>query len=724
MHSFLGSALTLRAALLTTYLLVLTPKIAAGTEASETSASSVKAKTPSTEVADALAPQPAIPSALRPTGEPQSDRQAPQLSPPPTEPETEIGEEQLSIARPPLSETDSETDIESREAQDRAFVAISQPKIDSALSLSPSKVSDFKPPASPAELELAGQVQLNPHEFDASALGYQQYPLLSVDRLAADRALPKEDLPEPFAETLGNRLAPDFLEEEEIVEDGALDRSQGADAPQNRLESEDSMGTITAVSALADVQPTDWAFSALQSLIERYGVIAGYPDRTFRGNRTLSRYEFAAALQGAIARLEQLLETNTANSIPKSDLLVLQRLQEEFATDLAALQGKVDLLEARTAELESNQFSTTTTLTGEVSFVFTQAFSPDLDTVHILQQRNQLFFNTSFTGTDLLVLAIQSGNANDPDLQGGTGEGILASQVFGDTNGNLPYAIGYILPLSKRLQLNFSGRAVFFSFLTPTLNPFLEDADRANGALSAFAQSNPIYRLGGGAGFGFNYAIAKSLLLSANYLASNERNPQPGAGLFNGNYSLLTQLTLNPRQPFSIAFTYANSYFRPGQFAYGRGTSLSLTGTRVANTLNDLRADSPVVANSYGLEATWKINQQVTLSGWVGLTKARLLGKGDAEIWNYAITLAFPDLFQEGALGGFIFGVEPTLRGLDVPNAEPFNRDFAYHVEAFYRHPISNNISFTPGFIWLLSPNQDAENSDVFIGVLRTTFSF
>ena len=54
---------------------------------------------------------------------------------------------------------------------------------------------------------------------------------------------------------------------------------------------------VTSVSQLSDVRPTDWAFTALQSLVERYGVIAGYPDRTFRGKQALTRYEFAAGLK-------------------------------------------------------------------------------------------------------------------------------------------------------------------------------------------------------------------------------------------------------------------------------------------------------------------------------------------------------------------------------------------------------------------------------------------
>jgi len=57
-----------------------------------------------------------------------------------------------------------------------------------------------------------------------------------------------------------------------------------------------SIEQVTSVSQLSDVQPTDWAFQSLQSLVERYGCIAGYPDGTYRGNRSLTRYEFAAGL--------------------------------------------------------------------------------------------------------------------------------------------------------------------------------------------------------------------------------------------------------------------------------------------------------------------------------------------------------------------------------------------------------------------------------------------
>ncbi|MFM5983537.1 MAG: iron uptake porin, partial [Sphaerospermopsis kisseleviana] len=135
-----------------------------------------------------------------------------------------------------------------------------------------------------------------------------------------------------------------------------------------------SIGQVTSVSQFSDVQPTDWAFQSLQSLVERYGCVAGYPNGTFRGNRALSRYEFAAGLNACLDRVNELIATATADMVSKEDLATLQRLQEEFSAELATLRGRVDALEARTAELEANQFSTTTKLRGEAIFSVSQAF--------------------------------------------------------------------------------------------------------------------------------------------------------------------------------------------------------------------------------------------------------------------------------------------------------------------------------------------------------------
>ena len=105
-------------------------------------------------------------------------------------------------------------------------------------------------------------------------------------------------------------------------------------------------GQVTSVSQLSDVQPTDWAFQALQSLVERYGCIVGYPDGTYRGNRSLTRFEFAAGVNACLDRITELLQAALADTVTREDLAILQRLQEEFSAELAILRGRVDALES------------------------------------------------------------------------------------------------------------------------------------------------------------------------------------------------------------------------------------------------------------------------------------------------------------------------------------------------------------------------------------------
>ena len=81
---------------------------------------------------------------------------------------------------------------------------------------------------------------------------------------------------------------------------------------------------------------------------------------------------------------------------------------------------------------------------------------------------------------------------------------------------------------------------------------------------------------------------------------------------------------------------------------------------------------------------------------------------------------------KEGNLGAIIVGAEPYLTSFDLDGGGEanFEDDVPLRVEAFYKYQINKNVSLTPGVIWLSSPNQDNDNSDIFIGALRTTFKF
>ena len=122
----------------------------------------------------------------------------------------------------------------------------------------------------------------------------------------------------------------------------------------------------------------------------------------------------------------------------------MQKLQEEFATELATLRGRVDTLETRTAKLEQQQFSTTTKLFGEAIFNLSDVFNTRFGNNTVFQNRVRIGLLSSFTGKDLLTTRLAAGNVQ-PFLVApnaissviglGTAEGLSAIR-YGSTGNN------------------------------------------------------------------------------------------------------------------------------------------------------------------------------------------------------------------------------------------------------------------------------------------------
>ena len=501
---------------------------------------------------------------------------------------------------------------------------------------------------------------------------------------------------------------------------------------------ESAAGQVTSVSQLSDVRPTDWAFQALQSLVERYGCIAGYPDGTFRGNRAMTRYEFAAGLNACLDKVAELIKGGTGNLATKEDLASIQRLQEEFAAELATLRGRVDALEARTAELEANQFSTTTKLNGEVIFALTgiaggdDAEGNDADTTTAFGSRVRLNFDTSFSGEDLLRTRLQVlnlGSFSTNNTKTAEGELRFNAGPFAEASNTVALdALLYQFPIGKSTTVILEANAGAADDFTNTVNPYF-DGDGGSGALSNFGTRNPIYYLTGGSGIALRHQFGEKLELSLGYLAGNAANPTRGNGLFNGSYGALAQLTFKPSDSFAVGLTYVNSY----NFVTGTGSNASNFPVRLASFGLDTEDNLNTSSNSYGLQASLKLNRGLALGGWVGYTNQRILSnlvtptgsvqRGDQKIWNWAVTVAFPDLLKEGNVGGILVGMEPRVTS-STNRTLPEDKDTSLHVEAFYQFKLSDNISVTPGVIWLTAPDHNKDNSDLVIGVVRTTFTF
>lgn len=478
-----------------------------------------------------------------------------------------------------------------------------------------------------------------------------------------------------------------------------------------------AMSQVTSVSQLSDVRPTDWAFQALQSLVERYGCIVGYPDGTYRGNRALTRYEFAAGVNACLDKITQLIGS-TGNLVTKDDLAILQRLQEEFAAELATLRGRVDGLEARTAELEANQFSTTTKLAGEAIFAVSDTFVGDgirLEddrTVTNFGYRVRLNFNTSFTGRDLLRTRLQAVNVPNYSASTATGTNMARLAFDGGDNSNFTLdELYYRFPIGGATV--FVGpKGLDLDEIADTVTPF---NSTGTGAISRFGVRNPaVFRGSQGAGASVTFNLG-SLRATAGYLAgdSDAPNPANGRGVFDGSFSALGQIGFFSK-PFDLGLTYTRKYNRAGDVGIMGGTGSSLA--------NRPFGQAPTEADNYGVQVNFKPSRRFQIGGWYGYTKAEQLrgGNNEATIQNAAITLALADFGRQGNLLGFVFGVPPKVTESDLAR----NRDTSYHLEGFYRFQVNDFISVTPGVYVILHPEHNNRNDDIWVGLLRTTFSF
>ena len=479
-----------------------------------------------------------------------------------------------------------------------------------------------------------------------------------------------------------------------------------------------SMNQVTSVSQLSDVRPTDWAYQALQSLVERYGCIAGYPDGTYRGNRALTRYEFAAGLNACLDQVTKLIGSLPANFVTPEDLAVLQRLQEEFAAELASLRGRVDALEARTSELEANQFSTTTTLNGETIFAVSDTFGKaavgDDKTTANLGYRVRLNFDSSFTGTDRLRTRLQARNNARYDRP--TGTPMTRTNFDGDGGSEITLdKLSYQFLIGSRTNVEIGAKGLTSDDVAPLINPYFDSA--AQGAVSRFAAFNPaIYNTPGETGIAINHQLSDRLNLTLSYLANTAADSTEGNGLFNGSYGALAQVTYSPSSELDLALSYVRSYSRKNDVDLSLGTG--------SNNANQPFNQNATRGNHFGLQASWRPSSRFALSGWAGYVDAQQLSGGDAkaQIWNGGVTFAFPDLFSEGNVGGLIVGVPPKVTRNDIKE----NKDNAtsLHVEALYRIQVSDFISITPGAYVITNTDHKKDNGTTWVGVLRTSFTF
>jgi len=560
---------------------------------------------------------------------------------------------------------------------------------------------------------------------------------------------------------------------------GALPTAADLDTyqlPAAELLDPDPMAQVTSVTDLSDVAPTDWAYTALQTLVENYGCIAGYPDGTFRGDRPLTRYEFAAGLNAC-------LESLAFGDLSVEDLERIRALTAEFQTELTSLGAQVDNLEGRVTFLEENQFSTTTKLTGNVFMNFTAAGAggdiqaetndPDVRPLTIRRAARDaggdpivstiaddpdptfsyytwLNFNTSFTGRDLLVTQLTVGNGTSPAntyISAGLFNtfGIPFTDQTGSPNANQVgiRELFYAFPATEDLTVVAGPRINWYRYFDQSQYTFfLTGASSFNSIGSTL--SNPIDR---GSGIAFLWDLGEKFDINAAYLGENTEfltsaffntASDPTEGLFGGTWTATVQLHYAPSPDANIRLYYTRARLDnnvPVLDENGNITGFGVggaTGEPIYGVADDGFGGSiEAYANTVGLTADWRVTDWLGLFGRYTFGNVEIDPKndarddGDVNTQAFQFGLAFPDLGKEGALGTFSFVVP-----FDVIGGEEFLASGAgdggtqYDLELTYFYPVNANIAIVPAFYVILNPNNFSDNSAIYVGNLRTQFSF
>jgi hypothetical protein len=511
------------------------------------------------------------------------------------------------------------------------------------------------------------------------------------------------------------------------------------DAEENPEES--SMSQVTSVSQLGDVKPDDWAFGALQSLVERYGCVAGFPDGKFKGDSAMNRYEFAAGLDACLQKVSQLVSNNTENGVKQEDLAVLQRLQGEFTNELAAVKAKVSSLESRTSN--HNQFSTTTKLYGQATmsiqgtnsgteYLFPGDQKRAAETNSTLAYSTQLTFATTFTGRDLLLTGLSAGNLKPTTQLTFSNMGRLGFESDSGNNVSLN-ELSYRFPVSDNLGVVIGTAGVNPANVFRGINPLEGSGD---GAISLFGQRNPVIAVNGGSGgIGVDWQLSDRISLQGVYSAEIpffSGNINAG-GLFGGRYTAGAQLTATPTDNVDLGIHYLFSHAPDDNLRTGIGDA-QLSSPFVPNI--------PFDTHAVGATVAWRVNPNLQLGGWGGWTYSQPTSDvtGNVQTTNWAVFAALPNLFRPGNLGGIIVGQPPkitsstlpdgsNLPNFGIPNLETGGskggrENSALHVEAFYRAQLTDNIAITPGIFAVFNPNHNDEGDTLIIAALRATFRF
>jgi hypothetical protein len=336
-----------------------------------------------------------------------------------------------------------------------------------------------------------------------------------------------------------------------------------------------------------------------------------------------------------------------------------------------------------------------------------------------------LLLESTFTGKDRLYTRLTAGNGNgygnfEANVSGvkfDVPAGAEANQTYSTGNGNtfgLDW-LAYQFPLGNT-SIYAAATGGIHSDYADTHSPYFQDFTGGSGAISLLAEENPIYKIGGGTGLAVTVPLSSPSntffdSLNVSYFAGQANSPNTNNGVFGGRNAFLAQVNLKPSDKFDLGLAYVNARHNGGAI-YDFGSGGSIVGTQFTGGGFDN-------SNSFGLSAAYKASENLSLNGYITTTSARTVGGFDANILTYGVGAALPNVGQPGNLLGFFIGQSPTITNVNgLANS-------SLHLEGFYKYKLNDNLSITPGLIYLTNPNQILNNGNgALVGTVRSTFTF
>jgi hypothetical protein len=446
----------------------------------------------------------------------------------------------------------------------------------------------------------------------------------------------------------------------------------------------------------------------------------------------------------------------------------LKRLMDEFAKELAVLKGRVDGLEAKVAELEATQFSTTTKLRGEATFdlgaytyggsaAFTQPTVVDragkvtkaggtygpgktpgstqgpLYNAFTFNYDVRLNFDTSFTGKDLLRTRLRAGNFAQSAFDGGQYRITKLDKAFEAAAGANTVEIDrlyYTFPIGKEVKATLGARVRNTEMLAITPSAYKSNiSDFLYGTFGTSGVYNK--ETGAGAGLVWKQKVKKGqpyLAAGINYVDKNAQDGNPNTGGIAteaGGGSFLAQLG-----------GAGNGWALTGAYRYGQCGSDIRSGTAytyAASRVSCATLDGGAATNSFALNGYWQPSKSGIVpsisAGW-GITTFNdgydvggVYDTKNAQSWM--VGLQWNDVFVKGNSAGMAVGQAPFTTST-FSDATPYDGNYTW--EWWYNFQVTDNISVTPALMYQSRPagqnTPQGETFNAFGGVIQVGFKF